>query len=149
MDYPRAQRLVLDLVAAHGLTDWTIKFNDKKREFGVCWHREKRLEFSKPLILANDEHELIDTVLHEIAHAFAGHAAGHGPEWKAVARRLGARPESHSYDAKAAPGRYVGACPCGEEFIKYRRPRAVRLCIKCKGKITYLDTETGLTVRLY
>jgi hypothetical protein len=35
--------------------------------------------------------QLWETVAHELAHAVAGHEAGHGPEWKAAARRLGLR----------------------------------------------------------
>ena len=33
--------------------------------------------------------QLAGTTLHELAHVLAGRTAGHGPEWKAAARRLG------------------------------------------------------------
>ena len=42
--------------------------------------------------LEGSEEQLLDTVLHEIAHAIAGHEAGHGLLWKATARRIGATP---------------------------------------------------------
>lgn len=146
MDYSRAQKLVLDLVAAHGLTDWRVQFDTAKKRLGQCRYDTKTLSFSKPLILVNDEHELIDTVLHEIAHAFAGPTAGHGPEWRKVARRLGARPEATSSNAKMVPGRYQGICSCGRTFQKYRAPRTVRLCAACRGRIAWVDTETGRDV---
>jgi hypothetical protein len=33
--------------------------------------------------------QLTGTTVHELAHVLAGHAAGHGPEWKEAATRLG------------------------------------------------------------
>lgn len=33
--------------------------------------------------------QLATTTIHELGHVIAGHAAGHGPEWKAACRRLG------------------------------------------------------------
>jgi len=44
--------------------------------------------------------QLAGTTIHELAHALAGYAAGHGPEWKAACDRLGLR------CAKAAGHRY-------------------------------------------
>lgn len=35
--------------------------------------------------------QLAGTTIHELAHALAGYAAGHGPEWKAACDRLGLR----------------------------------------------------------
>lgn len=40
--------------------------------------------------------QLAGTTIHELAHVLAGHAAGHGPEWKNACEQLGLR------DAKAA-----------------------------------------------
>ena len=39
---------------------------------------------------------MTDTILHEIAHAIAGANAGHGPVWKAVAKRIGAAPRARA-----------------------------------------------------
>ena len=36
-----------------------------------------------------DDDEIHQVLLHEVAHALAGPKAGHGPQWKAVARDLG------------------------------------------------------------
>ena len=41
-----------------------------------------------------------EVILHEIAHALAGPEAGHGPEWKAIAIRLGARPRSRTPESE-------------------------------------------------
>ena len=44
--------------------------------------------------------EIRDTVLHEIAHALVGPEARHGPEWKAIAKRLGATPRANVYEKR-------------------------------------------------
>lgn len=46
--------------------------------------------------------QLTGTTVHELAHVLAGHAAGHGPEWKEAAVRLG-----FSKKPEAAGQRYV------------------------------------------
>jgi hypothetical protein len=38
---------------------------------------------------ADEANNLRNTVTHEAAHAVAGHAAGHGPTWKAIHRAMG------------------------------------------------------------
>jgi predicted SprT family Zn-dependent metalloprotease len=64
--------------------------------FGACfydrWNREQTQDVIE--IAAFNEvslEQLWETLAHELAHTVAGHDAGHGPEWKAVAKRLGLR----------------------------------------------------------
>lgn len=61
---------------------------------GVCyydsWHNGDKVEILE--VAASAEESLVQlagTTIHETAHALAGHAAGHGPEWKAACKRLG------------------------------------------------------------
>lgn len=139
----KAEPLVLSLVEFHGHTDWRVQFNRRNNEFGATNYATKTLSFSVPLIQANDEHELIDTVLHEIAHIRAGAGAGHGPEWAAIARELGADPTWKNRDTKSAEGRYQAICPCGQIMHKYRRPKYSRYSHKgCGGSYQYIDTQT-------
>ena len=65
----------------------------KKRTLGICNYHDKtisiNLDFAKNHGL---DEQMIDTIIHEIAHALTP-GCGHGPVWKAMCVRLGARPE--------------------------------------------------------
>lgn len=83
-----------ELMDRHGLADWSFRFNDAEKKLGVCRYREKLILLSREHAVNGARDQVTDTILHEIAHALAGPGAGHGPAWKAVARRLGATPKS-------------------------------------------------------
>jgi predicted SprT family Zn-dependent metalloprotease len=103
----------------------------------------------------HDKYEMLDTVLHEIAHAVAykrhgqaatGYAA-HGPHWKAIAVELGAIPK-HCANADFNPetlNKYRASCAkgCGKYYFN-RMGRHWQsgnyCCRKCGGglKITQL-----------
>jgi predicted SprT family Zn-dependent metalloprotease len=68
---------------------WTFAWNNRKRTFGLCRYREKRIELSRVRMPSETREAIEQTILHEIAHALAGPEAKHGPDWKAAARRIG------------------------------------------------------------
>lgn len=155
MNLPAAQRLALALLAQHGLTDWSFGFNRRRRTLGVCFYERRRIELSHHFVGGNDEPAVRDTLLHEIAHALAGQAAGHGPKWKTLARQIGATPERLDRDAVMPDGRWYAICPnCGKRFTRYRRPPrnrkyACRACGPEKGSIRfYLQLPSGPQGRL-
>ncbi len=78
----------------HGLTGWTLTFGEARKRLGACRFRHHVIWISRTHALEGSEEQLLDTVLHEIAHAIAGHEAGHGLLWKATARRIGKMPVS-------------------------------------------------------
>ena len=95
MDLIRAKKLALASMSNHGLTDngWAFSYMKKaKRLFGLCCYDEKMLKLSVHLTDLNDEKEVMDTILHEIAHALTPDDAGHGKQWKAKCIEIGARP---------------------------------------------------------
>ncbi len=121
---------------------WTFAFDRAHRRVGCCTWRVgeklvRRVSLSRHFALRLTWEELEDTVRHEIAHAMDYETrgrSGHDAEWKAWARRCGARPErlheDVSVDASAA--RYRGVCPsCGAEYPFFRRPKHARACGKC------------------
>ncbi|MEM9915799.1 MAG: SprT-like domain-containing protein, partial [Planctomycetota bacterium] len=71
MDLPSAGQLALSLMQHHGLADagWTFRFNQRKRSLGLCNYTTQRIELSAPFVTRNDEPEVRDVILHEIAHA--------------------------------------------------------------------------------
>lgn len=116
---------------------WTFRWDRARRRFGSCDYGRKQITLSVHLARLNTLAQCIDTVLHEVAHAIAGQAAGHGPRWKAACKRVGAQPE-RCYAADEVvqpPSKYVRYCPnCGHATPIYRRTRKLYACGKCCKK---------------
>ena len=88
------------LMDEHGLADWTLAFVESGRRLGDCNFRDRVIRIGRAHALEDGEERIRDTVLHEIAHAIAGPKAGHGPLWKATARRIGATPRARVYETR-------------------------------------------------
>ena len=97
------------LMDRHGLGDWTLRFNGARTKLGECREGQKLILLSRVHAVKGSPERTTDTILHEIAHALAGPEAGHGPAWKAVARRLGATPSSCAPESEAASRRRENA----------------------------------------
>ncbi len=144
MEFEAAARLARELMADHGLNDWTFAWNRRKRSLGLCRYRDRRIELSAHFVQANDVAQVHETILHEIAHAIAGEKAGHGTAWKAVCRRIGCLPQRCDQGAAVMPrGRWAARCgACGKEYWRHRRParRARYWCRQCgpeRGTVTF------------
>lgn len=95
MNLNEAELMALDLMEREGLTglgdgqDWVFRFDGGLRRFGACHYRLREITLSRHLTLANDRRAVWMTITHEIAHAIAGHDAGHGPLWQRVHIAMG------------------------------------------------------------
>jgi predicted SprT family Zn-dependent metalloprotease len=142
MDQFDAARMARQRMDAHGLTDWAFAFNRARRGMGLCRYTDRRIELSIHYVLWNPPEEVLDTILHEIAHALAGPRAGHGPAWKRQCVRIGATPQRCG-DAAMPPGRWRATCPgCGRSHHRHRRPLCDRtyFCRPCgreRGRLTF------------
>ncbi len=132
MDTQAAERLAYKVMSEHGLIDegWTFKWSRAVRIFGLCQYNTKVIKLSRPLTEVNDEAQVMDTLLHETAHALAGPEAGHGPLWKETARAVGASPEATARGVVTAT-KYYAVCGCGAKFSRNRLPSDMRFCGKC------------------
>ena len=147
MDLPGARHLAETLLTEHGLTTarpaWTFAFNRRRRALGICHFDDRRIELSSLFVTANDEAAVRDTLLHEIAHALAGPAAGHGPAWKKICVKIGATPERLDTQASMPRGVWRATCAgCGHEHHRHRRPPkgASYYCRSCgseRGALTF------------
>ena len=88
------------LMDEHGLIGWTLAFVEAERRLGDCDFKGRVIRISRSHALEGSDEQIRDTVLHEIAHAIAGQEAGHGPMWKATARRIGATPRANVYESQ-------------------------------------------------
>ena len=161
MDPQQAQQLALELMRHHGVTNdgWEFRWSHGKKQLGCAQIRkrkrsfgrveeEKTIKLSRHLVALNDEDEVKDTILHEIAHAIAGIEHGHDGVWKAVCRRIGAKPQRLAgREVNVVEPTYVIVCGVCEEVLakRFRRIRKDRLarsyCQHCgpttKGKLIF------------
>ena len=128
MDLKELEAIASREMAKHGLHGWTFAFADTKRRLGVCKYRTKRIEIAEYYALNSPRESVLDTLLHEIAHAIAGPTAHHGPVWKAIAVRLGATPRAcdNSDTIVMNPGDWQATCStCKKIFHRYKRPKCL------------------------
>ena len=101
MNLKSASDLANRLLKENGLDDWSFKFSNAKKAFGTCDHKAKTIVLSPYLTALNPEEYILDTILHEIAHALVGFRKAHGYEWRACCMRIGCKPEAcYDYSVK-------------------------------------------------
>lgn len=139
----RWARLVMQ---SFGLSDWYFGFDGARRRLGCCNYRELRITLSRYFVARNGPAEIRETLLHEVAHALVGPGHGHGPIWKAMARRVGARP-TRCGKADMPQGKWRAACPgCSKSFHRHKRPKRLtgwhcRACGSERGSFTWAMAE--------
>lgn len=118
-------------MAEHGLDAWSFEFDNAVKRRGACNYSQKKISLSESLTLIRTEEAVINTILHEIAHALVGPGAGHGESWKKQAIMIGCSGERCSSDVHEAikPG-FKGTCPgCSRTIARHRRRNLS--CGKC------------------
>ena len=128
--------LANELFTKHGLADWVFKFDNAKRRFGCCNYTTKTISLSKHLCRLNSESEIVDTLLHEIAHALTP-GQGHGKLWQEKCAELGAEPRRcYSADQvkQPPPNYYLYCAACDFKQGLYRMTRRKYLCPTCTNK---------------
>lgn len=120
------------LIALHLDASWTFTFDNAKRRAGLCDYTRKRISVSRYLAARYDDDTNHQTLLHEVAHAMAGPAAGHGAAWKRTARAIGyVGGTTHHGETAQELAPWVGTCPAGHTAYRHRRPTRQASCVKC------------------
>lgn len=130
------QKSTHELLEANGLKGWKVLFDRSLHRAGTCRYFEKEIVFSIHFMENAEPEERRNTILHEVAHAIAGHSAGHGEEWAAVHRSLGGNAQvvtlmpqvlsTHTYFL------WVGTCShCGYRTGLEDAPDGVWICRAC------------------
>jgi predicted SprT family Zn-dependent metalloprotease len=134
------------LLVKHGLTDYSFCYNKRAAACGVCYYNRKTIELSVHLVERNTDAEILDTILHEIAHAIAFKLygeRGHGPYWRRVCVNVGAKPVRCAGLNVVMPRRepkYRAMCGgCLRSYFWHRMRRGgLYFCANCgaeKGKL--------------
>jgi len=93
-DEKNLEKLILDILKEHGASGWTVIFGRQTGNMGYCSYSTREICISRRVLL-NGWEPALDTALHEIAHALTPHEkTSHGPQWSAMARKLGAKPQA-------------------------------------------------------
>ena len=98
------------------LKGWRLTASTMYKNGGITWYDTKRIHIARRLLRVFSTKEIIDVVLHELAHAILPRGAGHGPKWVQLHRRLGG----------------TGSSCCRV----FRKPHAAFLC-KCSQRLAY------------
>ena len=136
MEVTRALATGRRLLREHGLHDWSIVADRAKTRAGVCRFAKRQIGLSAPLTTLHSDDEVLDTILHEIAHALVGPQHGHDAVWRAKAREIGCSGERCvSSDSPRVPGDWVGRCPAGHEKTRHRAPTRLMSCGVCAAAV--------------
>lgn len=137
MNIQEATQLAHDRIDEHidNCHEWSFKINTRCRDrVGQCLYQEKTLELSKWYILHNDKKEVLDTILHEIAHAMTP-GQDHNKKWKETAISIGCSGQRcYGTEVQGVPDPkwYAKCVACGREFKWQRLSRN-----KQKSKFIY------------
>lgn len=143
-DYVRM--LAEEKMKQHGLdSSWKFVYDSAKQRAGLCNYTDSEISLSKYIVRHHSIDQSIQVVLHEIAHALAGKSAGHGPNWKSIAKSLGYRGEKFTgKEIAEQTARWVGECKNGHRHYRFKSPKVQLACGYCgKGfNPKYLITWT-------
>lgn len=135
MDLSKAINLARQKMDEHNLHYWNLELSNAERMLGQCSPKNKTVKLSRKYIALNEEPEILNTILHEIAHALEWEryrTAGHSWKWKMIARGIGCTAQRTADPNKvvSVPLKYVAVCKVHGEVGSYRK-RVVRACSKC------------------
>ncbi|MCZ0945734.1 MAG: SprT-like domain-containing protein [Gammaproteobacteria bacterium] len=119
--------------------NWRFGFDLAPSRAGVCKYDERRIDLSVSFCLRASRTELIDTILHEIAHAIVGKAHNHDAVWATKAREIGCTGE-RTHAVRHTAARWAGECGCGQRWFRQRLSRKVAngaRCPRCQGEIRW------------
>lgn len=134
------------LLVQAGLPGWTVGVDRRsRRRMGVCNYNRRVVAVSEWHLNESPLDTVMDTLLHEVAHACAAvydNHYGHGDPWKRWCRALGAVPSRCGTDQRVkppprAPYKWQAVCGrCGKTYKRRRiteRLRSGSTCLCVRG----------------
>lgn len=118
-----------------GLKGWNFQLDNAKVRAGQCRYDTKTISLSKQFVKHASDHEIRDTVLHEIAHALAP-KRGHDSVWRQVALSIGCNGQ-RCHSLYFSEARYIQKCIRGCWTQEVHRQRKNLICRVCKSNVVY------------
>jgi len=138
----RVAKLAQDKLKEYGLwrLGWRFKFSNGVKRLGHCDYIKQEIAFSGQYMKLKDD-EILDVILHEIAHAldFVRYGNwGHGKSWKKICVEIGADPSRLAHDTSyVVPSKYTSYCEkCGKNTGQSHR-RGKYTHRNCGGDIIF------------
>ncbi len=118
------------LMLRYGLWNWSAGLDDAKQRAGICDYSRRRISLSRLFVRRAGEEAIIDTILHEIAHALVGPDHNHDAVWRVQARAIGCSGD-RCHDLSFTPPRWILRCPNGC-FVTTGHRRRSGVCRNCR-----------------
>jgi predicted SprT family Zn-dependent metalloprotease len=140
MNIQKAEMIAIDLMEFHGLElqGWHFEWMRAKGKLGMCNHWLKTIYLSTPITSLNDEAQVLNTILHEIAHALVGSTNGHNGVWRRKAVEIGCDGKRTGPIDYQRLAKWKYTANCGKVFYTNRRLQNLsnRYCRCCHGGLT-------------
>ena len=120
---------------------WQFGFDNAESRSGRCNYNYRLITLTLTYCAMMGKEEIIDTVLHEIAHALTP-GKGHGAEWQRIAKRIGCKASQTRECGAAIVGtKWFGECGCGNTWrrSKLSKHGFIAICAACKNHIVWED----------
>jgi len=102
------------------LKGWKLSLNNMHKSAGTTHYDTKRITLARRMLHVFSTKEVIDVILHEIAHAILPYGCAHGVRWKKLHKSFGGNGQTY----------------CRVFF----KPQQVFLC-KCKTRLSYAPSK--------
>lgn len=130
------EEIAKSLMLKYELYDYTFSWDSAKRRYGRCSYGRKIISLSRVLTELREEAAILNTILHEIAHAIVYrdyHITGHNETWRKIFISIGGNGLTCSDDVcdMASISKYIGYCPNGHVHYRDRIPKRETSCGIC------------------
>lgn len=133
------RNLAREELDCNGLMHWNFQFNNSKANSGLCDYEKKTIYLSRKYYELMDNHEIHNTILHEIAHVLTP-GDQHGKLWQQACEKLGIQPIAIG-PIQRLPGKYSAKCSCGNVWYRYNSKCLKRkkrmMCSNCFEEIIF------------
>jgi SprT protein len=117
MNLSDVQNEAQELMNKYGLPEqgWTFGFDRAKTRCGCTDYERRRITVSVPYVTdpTVSQGDIVNTILHEIAHVLAGYEAAHGVYWQTIAKLIGCDGQTCNANWRGAPCKFRLLCWCG------------------------------------
>ena len=123
-----------ELCAKHNISDCTLTFDKAKTRAGITYENDDKthkVSVSTVYLETATEKDIVNLLLHELAHVLAGVEEGHNEKWKTIAKKIGCDGERTCF-FKPKSFKYIFKCKHGCVIGRHRSLKKTIICRKHK-----------------